>query len=104
VDKLKKATFDEIKKIKNGSIDQDVLTRVREIMRKDYEKSLKENDFWLNTIGRTLRRKEPLSIILTRGQLIDSINKKTIIEAAKLFLDEKRYVELVLLPKRKLKE
>ena len=99
VDKLKKATFDEIKKIKNGSIDQDVLIRVREIMRKDYEKSLKENDFWLNTIGRTLRRKEPLSIILTRGQLIESINKKTLVEAAKLFLDEKRYVELVLLPK-----
>lgn len=100
VNELEKASFNEIERIKKGLIDHDILEKIREIMKKEYEKSLKENDFWINSIGRTLRRREPLSNILLKKEFIDSIDSNTILEGADLFLDETRYVELIMVPKQ----
>ncbi|MBB4637935.1 M16 family metallopeptidase [Longimicrobium terrae] len=97
VDELTRVVFAEIDTVRAGGVPADVVDKVREAQRREKEVSVRENSFWLYTLmeydrlGWDVRGIDdaPLSGSLTTAQVRD---------AARLFLDPRRFVQVSLVP------
>jgi zinc protease len=98
VEELTEVVFNEIDWIRKGEIDEIYLTKVREIFKRSYEKALKENSFWLNSMALALRRMEDPGTILDRETMINALDADIIAKAARSFLTPDRYIRVVLFP------
>mgnify|MGYP005835990993 CR=1 FL=1 len=98
VDELTGIVFKEIAWLREGKIDDIYITKEREILKRSLEKSLRENEYWLESIATALRRKEDPRIILKREALIKQLDAERLREAAELSLNPDRYIRVVLYP------
>lgn len=98
VEDLTGIVFEQIEWIRSGRIDEIYLTKEREILKLNLEKSQRENKYWLNSITTLLRRGENPGVLLKRKELIDQITSEIIQETARLTLDPDQYIRVVLYP------
>ena len=100
-DALVKRVFDEIEKFKTeGPTDQQV-TDQRETLLRDFEKSSKQNGYLLSQIMARYDNHEDVAGVWMLGDYYKKIDKAMIEDAAKKYLDTKRYVEVLLFPEKK---
>jgi len=97
VEELTRVVFAEIDTVRASGVPADVVDKVREAQRREKEVSIRENNVWLRSLieydrlGWDVGRIDdaPLSASLTPVQVRD---------AARLFLDPRRYVQVSLVP------
>ena len=100
-DALVKRVFDEIEKFKKeGPTDQQV-TDQRETLLRDFERSSKLNGYLVSQISYRYENNEDVAGIWMIPDYYKKIDKAMIQDAAKKYLDQKRYVEVLLFPEKK---
>jgi len=100
VDKLIKATFDEINKVKaNGPTEAD-LNKVKETYNKKFLENMKDNNYWLNALRGIADFGNDGSNILALDKKMSALTVKDIKDAANLYLDDKNYLQVVLYPEK----
>lgn len=98
VDKLIKATHQEIDKIrKQGPLQAD-LDKVKETWRQQYLVNLKDNAFWARQLLAAVELGSTGSELLSYEKRIAALTVKDIQGAAKKYIDMNNYVEVVLNP------
>ena len=99
VDKLVKATWEEINKVKAGPSDTD-LNKVKEAMKKTYLENMKDNGYWRSRLQQCVELGFDPANILTLEKRLDAITTKDIQAAAQKFFNEKNYLQVVLYPEK----
>ncbi|MBA7636705.1 hypothetical protein ES703_44326 [subsurface metagenome] len=99
VEELTEVVFEEIAWIREGEIDEIYLIKEKEILKRSLEKSLKENEYWLDSIATALRRREDPGILTMREDLIDQLNTQLIQQSARFSLNPDQYIRVVLYPR-----
>ncbi|HWA35535.1 MAG TPA: insulinase family protein [Cyclobacteriaceae bacterium] len=100
VDKLVKATFAEIDKIKaNGPTEAD-LNKVKETFDKEYKESIKENGYWAARLQRSAEMGTDPADILTVNTRFKALTAKDLQEAAKKYFNMNNYFQGVLYPEK----
>jgi zinc protease len=100
-DALVNRVFAEIEKFKaEGPTDQQV-TDERETMLRDYERSSKENGYLVSQIMARYENSEDVAGVWMISDYYKKIDKAMIQDAAKKYLDTKRFVEVKLFPEKK---
>ena len=97
VDELVAAVGEEIERIRGGRVPSGVAAKVRRILTRQRELSLRENGFWLDALGAAYRRGEDPEAILEFDERTAAISAESLAETARRFLDwEQRIVGLLL--------
>ena len=100
-DALVKRVFDEIEKFKNeGPTDQQV-TDERETLLRDFERSSKLNNYLVSQISFRYENNEDPAGLWAIPDFYKKIDKAMLQDAAKKYLNTKRYVEVNLFPEKK---
>lgn len=90
--------FDQIGKIrKQGPTEKDV-SKVKEILRREHEQNLKENDYWLGILQLAYLNDLDPEVLLDFDARLESISVDTLQKMAAEILDPGRYVRVVLNP------
>lgn len=100
VEKLIKATWAEIEKIKSNGPSESDLNKVKETFIKQYKENARENSYWLSKLQQSVELGSNPEDILTGEKRIGAITTKEVKEAANKYLDEKNYVQVVLYPEK----
>jgi zinc protease len=100
-EKLTKAVFGEIKKLrKNGPTDVD-LKKARESMVRARETDLEKNEFWLRKIESVYFNHDSPDNVATFNERINAITIEDLKLAASSFMKPDHYVRVVLMPEKK---
>lgn len=100
VDKLIKATMDEIQKIKDaGPIEAD-LNKVKETWIKQYQEDVKDNSYWLSKLQQSVESGSSAVDVLTVEKRINALTTKDVKDAANLYFNMKNYLQVVLNPEK----
>lgn len=97
VDKLIKATFAEIQKLKDGPQEAD-LVKVKETTIKQYREDLKDNNYWLSKLQGVVDNGSNPADILTGEKRVNAVTVKDIQEAANKYFNMNNYLQVVLYP------
>ena len=97
-EKLTKAAMDEIRKIQQNGVSTEDLNKVKEAQRRELEKNLRENNFWIGQLMEVYRFNDP-ALITQAGERINTLTSEKLQEAAKA-IDLENYVRLVLVPEK----
>lgn len=100
VDKLIAATWAEINKIKTEGPTEADLAKVKETLTKQYQESVKDNNYWLSKLTQTIELGSNPADILTGEKRIAAITVKDLKDAANKYLSDKNYVQVVLYPEK----
>jgi zinc protease len=97
VDELVRVVMAEIDTVRAAGVPQDVVDKVREAFRRARETSLRENGWW---IGRLMDydRNGWDARLITENPVGPSLSAERVRDAARLYLDPSRYVQVSLLP------
>jgi zinc protease len=100
VDKLVKATFDEIQKVKEkGCVEAD-LNKVKETWRKQYQENIKDNSFWAKQLQAYLESGSNNTEILSYEKRVEALTTNDIKETANKYFDLSNYVLVILYPEK----
>ncbi len=100
-DKLWARTLRVIDSLKNVGPGEADLTKVKEQIIRTRELSLKQNAYWMAGITQRDQNGEDIGGLMSAyDTLVKNLTAKDIQDAAKLYLDTKRYVKVVLLPEK----
>ncbi len=100
VDKLIKATFDEIQKVKDkGPLEAD-LNKVKETFDKQFQVELKDNSYWLTRLQRSGELGLNPADITTLNARMKAITPKDLQEAARKYFNVNNYFQAVLYPEK----
>jgi zinc protease len=100
-DELTEAVFGRIRELKASGPDRGDVAKVREIQRRDYEESIKQNGYWISGLMSALFTNQDPEWILQVPDWIRLLSVDAIRDMARKTLDEKRFVRVVLLPEMK---
>ena len=100
VDKLIKAAFVEIQKIKDNGPTEADLNKVRESFLKQYQEDLKDNGYWANRLQRSGELGNNPSSILALEARIKQVTPKDLQEAAMKYFNLYNYFQAVLNPEK----
>lgn len=101
VDKLVAATLDEIDKIKKGQIDSVNLEKFKVTALRSQEVNEQSNSYWQTYLQARLQNNENLDEVLQYRAAINAVTLQDIQEMAIKYLDEKRFIKIILLPENK---
>lgn len=98
VDELVGTVFHLIDSMQTAGPGPALISKVKEIQKRDLETNLKENHYWLNQlVGSAFYQTDPLAM-LKANELISNLSEESIRETAKQVFDKNNYIQLVLLP------
>ena len=100
VDRLIKATFAEIQKIKDKGPSEADLNKVKEAFLKQHQEDLKDNNFWANRLQRSGELGNNPAGILTLETRLKQITPKDLQEAAKNYFNMSNYFQALLNPEK----
>jgi zinc protease len=98
---LVKRVFDEIEKFKTEGPTEQQLTDERETLIREFERNSKLNNWLVTQLSLRYENGEDPAGIWSFTDLYKKIDKPMIQNAAKQYLDTKRYVEVMLFPEKK---
>jgi zinc protease len=98
VERLTKAVWDEIARVKTEGFTEEVLTKIKTAQTREFEVNLKQNGFWLDGLTEAYRfGRDPFEILKT-PERIGALSSDLLRDTAKRLLNEKRHVLGVLKP------
>ena len=97
-DDLTKAALSEIRNVQKNGVSEDYLNKVKEAQRRDRERNLKENGFWIGQLVEVYRNNDPAEIT-EYDDRINAVTSESLQEAAKK-INLKKYVRVVLYPEK----
>ncbi|MFN2579109.1 MAG: M16 family metallopeptidase [Pyrinomonadaceae bacterium] len=100
-DALVKRVFEELEKFKAEGPTEQQLTDEREILLREFETNSKLNNWLVSQIGQRYESGEDPAGLWVIPDLYRKIDKAMVQDAAKKYLDTKRYVEVMLFPEKK---
>jgi zinc protease len=100
VDKLIKATFDEIQKLQQAGPQEADLSKVKETWIKKYREDLKDNNYWLSKLQQTVDLGIAPGSILTGEQRVNALTTQQLKETANQLFNLNNYVQVVLYPEK----
>jgi zinc protease len=92
IDKLEKATFDEIKAIQDKGIGADYVAKVKQLRKREHETSLKENGYWVGELARAYLYGDDPKNVLKFDELLAKVSSDRVRAAAKKYLTMNQYV------------
>lgn len=98
VEELISSAIDVMNEMRNKDVSDDNLSKVKEILKREYERSQKENNFWLNYIYNSDYNKLDLGRIAKYNENVDKITKEDIKKTAQKYLKVERIMKFVLNP------
>lgn len=100
VEKLTNAVFDVFDRIKKKGVEEENMIKIKETMRREYEVSFKENNFWLNTLSNYYFDNENITQIPEAPKIAERLTSSEIKDAANKYLNNKNYAKFVLMPEK----
>ncbi|UCF65022.1 MAG: insulinase family protein [bacterium] len=98
IPELTEAIFEQIDSLKSTLLPESYLQKIKEISLREYESNLKENNYWLEALEfRYFHGQNPESI-LKINSWIEQLRLQDFQDAARIFLDESRYIQVTLYP------
>ena len=97
-DKLTQVAIDEIASIQKNGVKPEDLVKVKEAQRRELERNMKENGFWIGELANGYRNDDP-ALITRYSEWINNLTSEEIQAAANKF-DLKNYVRVVLYPEK----
>lgn len=95
----------ELKKIiddlKENPVSAQQAQNIKKILQKLYEKQIKNNWYWLNSLKKMLTSQQDIVKIPDWEKYLDEISPETLHEAAKKYLNEENFFVGILMPKEK---
>lgn len=98
IEKVEAALWAEIGKLQTDGPSAEDLNKVKQTWKQEYQRSLRENGYWLNYMRLSVIEGRSTREILMREKRIDAVTADDVKATAKRFLDRKQYVEMVLKP------
>lgn len=92
------ATIAELKRLQSEGISEEDLTKVKEGQRRELEVSMKNNNFWANTLRVYYYQGWDATDLLKSKERIEALTTKDLQEAAKKYVDPEKYIKIVLMP------
>lgn len=99
-DSLTQAVFQQIALLKTKGVTAAEIAKVKEAQRRGWETNMKRNEYWLGVISSRDEAREPLRDALTFPRRLNAITAAQINNAARVFLNEKNYVRVSLVPEK----
>ena len=100
VDKLIKATFNEIQKIKDTGATAEDLNKVKEEFSKQHKEDVKDNNYWVSRLQRSVELGTPANSILTFEERLNALTALDLQEAARTYFNMNNYFQAVLYPEK----
>jgi zinc protease len=100
-DELAATVFALIDTVKAAGVSEATLAKVKEAQLRQREVNLKENSFWLSALRTYYSHGDDPLDILKYPELVRSLTSNDIKKAAEMYLNEKNYVKVVLMPEKK---
>ncbi len=97
-DKLTKAALDEILRIQKEGVSPEDLNKVKEAQRREMERNLKENNYWIGQLVDAYRLDDP-GLITQYADRIDAVTSERL-QAVASKINLKKYVRVVLYPEK----
>lgn len=98
VEQLTSRVDSEIDQLRREGPSQSIVQRVAETHRRDYERNLRSNGFWINQLSAARYHNQPLQQFLDQPELIDQLSAEVIQQAAERFLSQEDIIQLTLYP------
>ncbi len=98
VDDLIKTTFIELDSMKNFTVTDNYINKVKETQRREFEVNLKENNFWLSSIQLYTYFGNDFSLLMKYPERVNALNSSLVQKAAQKYFDNKNYIQVVLYP------
>ena len=98
VNKLVAAAKDEVKKLQTQGANALDITKFNTEETRQYELHLNDNDYWLDYLSGQYQNGNDPNSILQYPALIKQVTPATVKAAAKLYLNESNFIQLVLIP------
>lgn len=95
---LTKAVWETIAAFKKDGVDEETVGKLKEQHRRRLETAKKENRFWQDQLVDHYRYGTDPRKILELEQRVDRISSKTIQKAARKYLNDKQYIDALLMP------
>ncbi len=95
---LRDLVFENLRQLKQAGPEPATLSKVKEILRRERETNLKENEFWLNVLRSYDIHRQDFRLILEYDRLVKGLTVEELRAAAQDYLREDRYVEVILYP------
>ncbi|MGH7467596.1 MAG: M16 family metallopeptidase [Longimicrobiales bacterium] len=100
LDSLSQAVFRVIEEIKQNGPRAEDLSKVQETQRRNYEKGMRENSFWVQQLLARTQNGEDPRLVLRYPALVAGLNAERIRAAARTYLRVDNYVRVSLYPER----
>jgi len=100
VDKLVKASFDEVQKVKDNGPSEVDLNKVKETWKKQYEVDIRDNGFWAKKLQAAVEIGSDAGEVLSFEKRVDALTPKDLKDAANKYFDMKNYIQVVLYPEK----
>lgn len=100
-DRIEELTSDAINILKNiaeKKQEEIYLTKVKEILRRELELQIKENNYWLNLIKNYYLYNDPADVVQQTEKLISELTLDDILKIAKKYIKFDNYARFVLYP------
>jgi zinc protease len=98
VEELTRVVFQQIDSLKTVGLSEKYLTKVKETQRREWETNLKENRYWLRSLGfKTFHGEDPADI-LNYNRRIEQLSLAAIQRAAQRYFNTDNYVRVMLYP------
>ena len=97
---LKQAVFTEIARLQKDGVDASYLDKVKETRRRSHEIDLRRNQYWLDELGEAAQFGDDPRAALDFEAALASITSDRVRDSARTYLDRKRHVSVVMLPKK----
>jgi zinc protease len=95
---LSARVLDEIEELLQNGPDVANVSKVKEILKRERETNLQNNNFWLNVLRSYYLNGTDPGLILKYAEIVDSITASDVHSAARRYLNRNRYVRVVLYP------
>jgi len=100
VDPVLAATFEEFERLKREGPQAADLAKVKQNWIQNYRRALRENGYWLGRIQSALMDGTDPQSILTHEARVAALTAAEVQEAARRYLDNNHYVQVVLYPQK----
>jgi zinc protease len=101
IDKMTARVFEEVAKFRRDGPSEDLLNKVKETARRNYETSLKTNAYWLNRFKAVKLFAQDPTIIASRADRINALTVASVKEAFNKYFPADRTTVVTLLPAAK---
>jgi len=92
VDKLEKATFDEIAAIQKNGIGAEYIQKVKELRKRAHETALKENTWWIHELERAYTFGDDPKLVVDFDPWVEKVTSDRVKAAAKKYLSNAQYI------------